>query len=532
MDGGKAGAGAATMAPIATGHGLAFRRRAPCDAVAWACRADPLHSIVFLGTVAALFCFFFRRRKPPAAPSAAELPLAAAGKLSEGPAAAPAAAPAPGDPHTPQEGAPRPPGAAQKTSPAKMPPLNMEVIKIDKSQPLQSQVAVVSVTLAEDYDRTCVDDKQRRAYCVALLRPLASNLGVPRACVGVGAMQRGSIVADLVLVQRPSYAPGGKGQASREHGNFDAHSLAQELVRALKDSASPLRANTLYAKVADVQYVPTGDLRSLHSDTVIALRNMMEPSNWPNASTSANSNRADAPALKPPAGAPNGSKSTAVAGGGAGVGGEGGTAEADFAVLGDASRLASGSDVDGYITTETSPRNPPRSLGLGPLQYSGSDDGSLAKERARPLNPLQHYSHVNGWNGDAAPNSEARPPLAPPIKEGIKEGGASPQAEAASRAAASRRSPATLGAGQFTGPAAPVASPKTPPSNNTPLTPPPKLALGALGGGSGGMYFSGRTVARADGGGDAGGGGVLGEMLAGYSGTGRKSPSAHAQVCL
>ena len=326
-----------------------------------------------------------------------------------------------------------------------MPPLNLDAIKFDSSQPLQSQVAVVCVTLNEDYDKACKEERDRRAYCVSLLRPLASSLGVPKACVGVGALQPGSIVADMLLVQRPSNAPGGKGLGGREQGNVDTHSLAKELVRSLEDSASSLRANALYSKVASAKYLPTCDLRNLHKDTVITLRNMMEPSNWPhaNATTSANNNSAaptDANALKLPPGALNSSKSTA----------EGTLEEAELGVLGDGSRLGSGSsNVDGYLTTETSPRNPPRSLGLGPLQYGSSNPASPAKDRgaggggARPRNPLQHslphplqhYASINGLNGDAGSSSAARPPLAPPVKEG----GASPQAAAASQAQVLKR---------------------------------------------------------------------------------------------
>jgi hypothetical protein len=331
-----------------------------------------------------------------------------------------------------------------------MPPLNLDAIKFDSSQPLQSQVAVVCVTLNEDYDKACKDERDRRAYCVSLLRPLSSSLGVPKACVGVGALQPGSIVVDMLLVQRPSNAPGGKGQGGREQGNVDTNSLAKELVRSLEDSASPLRANALYSKVASAKYLPTCDLRNLHKDTVITLRNMMEPSNWPhaNATTSANNNSAapaDANTLKLPPGAPNSSKSTAVTGRGA----EGTLEEAELGVLGDG-RLGSGSsNVGGYLTTETSPRNSPRSLGLGPLQYGSSTPASPAKDRgaggggARPRNPLQHslpgplqhYANIIGLNGDAGSSSAARPPLAPPVKEG----GASAHGAAASQAQVLKR---------------------------------------------------------------------------------------------
>jgi hypothetical protein len=448
------------MAPIADGHGLAFRRRVLCYAAAGPCRADPLQLLACLVVVAAVFCFFFKRRKPKAAPSVVALPTACASKLPDDQAVAPPG----GDQQTLSKGAPQtqstrgeasilPLPLAQasswqpppSTSPAKMPPLNLDAIKFDSSQPLQSQVAVVCVTLNEDYDKACKDERDRRAYCVSLLRPLASSLGVPKACVGVGALQPGSIVADMLLVQRPSNAPGGKGQGGREQGNVDTHSLAKELVRSLEDSASSLRANALYSKVAAAKYSPTGDLRDLHKDTVITLRNMMEPSNWPhaNATTSANNNSAapaDANALKLPPGALNSSKSTA----------DGTLEEAELGVLGDGSRLGSGSsNVDGYLTTETSPRNPPRSLGLGPLQYGSSNPASPAKDRgaggggARPRNPLQHslphplqhYASINGLNGDAGSSSAARPPLAPPVKQG----GASPQAAAASQAQVLKR---------------------------------------------------------------------------------------------
>ena len=172
------------MAPTS---GLGFRR--PDEGAQDAIIASPVHMVVCLGIVAAVFCFFFKRKKKAVEQTRAETD-------------------------------------AHRGSAAEADAKDVEGIEIDHVRLLKSQVAVVSVTVDADYDLMCNDEQDWLSYSMSLIRAVSSDLGIPVACVGVGSLQRGSVIAELLLVERPSTAPGGKGNGGREQGNVDVHSLA------------------------------------------------------------------------------------------------------------------------------------------------------------------------------------------------------------------------------------------------------------------------------------------------------------------
>jgi len=207
------------MAPTS---GLGFRRPDELGAQD-AIIASPVHMVVCLGIVAAVFCFFFKRKKKAVEQTRAIVAPAGASKTAVASAAT--------NTLLLNEAAVRNLAmqAARQLaagSAAEADAKDVEGIEIDHVQLLKSQVAVVSVTVDADYDLMCNDEQDRLSYSMSLIRAVSSDLGIPVACVGVGALQRGSIIAELLLVERPSTAPGGKGNGGREQGNVDVHSLA------------------------------------------------------------------------------------------------------------------------------------------------------------------------------------------------------------------------------------------------------------------------------------------------------------------
>ena len=242
------------MAPVSAHDGLAFRRPVLSRARTLVTAMDFVNILLCLGLIS-LFCFFFKKKQRNAEP---QIP----------------AAPAPAVPASSgaKNGLPILQRAADGDS-VRGPEQNAHAVvdidgrslslsdKMDGYEPLRSQVAAVSVTLDGDYDTRCKEETARKRYMHSLVQPVASDLGVPRECVGVGALQQGSIIVDLLLVQRPKSAPGGNGYGGRSQGNFDTHVLAQELVQKLTDASSSLRTSGLYSRVSHVHYEPVTDIK-------------------------------------------------------------------------------------------------------------------------------------------------------------------------------------------------------------------------------------------------------------------------------
>ena len=215
--------------------------------------------------------------------------------------------------------------------------------------PLQSKVAVVTVTLGEHLSHALQrqDEGKDRSNMQPLRDAIAADLDVPDACIGiVSARQPPPGVVDILLVQNPSSTRKAGGQGGRKMGDFDGHSLAEELVAKLSDSSSSLRATELCANVSNVQFSPLFDIRDLGEDTIACLRSMLQPSNWASLSN-----------------------------------------KIDDAI--DASEQAQGEClVVSEVQTDSTWR-PNRSIGVGPIRYPASGDDSFESGAVLSMQPGQ-----------------------------------------------------------------------------------------------------------------------------------------------
>ena len=213
--------------------------------------------------------------------------------------------------------------------------------------PLQSKVAVVTVTLGEHLSHALQrqDEGKDRSNMQPLRDAIAADLDVPDACIGiVSARQPPPGVVDILLVQNPSSTRKAGGQGGRKMGDFDGHSLAEELVKKLSDSPSSLRATELCANVSNVQHSPLFDIRDLREDTIFCLRSMLQPSNWASLSS-----------------------------------------KIDDAI--DANEQEQGERlVVSEVQTNSTWRSP-RSIGLGPMRYPASGDDSFESGAVLSMQP-------------------------------------------------------------------------------------------------------------------------------------------------
>ena len=213
--------------------------------------------------------------------------------------------------------------------------------------PLQSKVAVVTVTLGEHLSHALQrqDEGKDRSNMQPLRDAIAADLDVPDASIGiVSARQPPAGVVDILLVQNPCSTRQAGGQGGRKMGDFDGHSLAEELVKKLSDSPSSLRATELCANVSNVQHSPLFDIRDLREDTIFCLRSMLQPSNWASLSN-----------------------------------------KIDDAI--DASEQAQGEClVVSEVQTDSTWR-PNRSIGVGPIRYPASGDDSFESGAVLSMQP-------------------------------------------------------------------------------------------------------------------------------------------------
>ena len=215
--------------------------------------------------------------------------------------------------------------------------------------PLQSKVAVVTVTFGEHLSHALQsqDAGTGRSNMQPLRDAIAADLDVPDASIGiVSARQPPAGVVDILLVQNPCSTRQAGGQGGRKMGDFDGHSLAEELVEKLSDSSSSLRATELCANVSNVQFSPLFDIRDLREDTIACLRSMLQPSNWASLSN-----------------------------------------KIEDAI--DASEQAQGECLVASEVQTDSTWRPNRSIGVGPIRYPASGDDSFESGAVLSMQPGQ-----------------------------------------------------------------------------------------------------------------------------------------------
>ncbi|MGB1597104.1 MAG: hypothetical protein ACPIOQ_30370, partial [Promethearchaeia archaeon] len=218
--------------------------------------------------------------------------------------------------------------------------------------PLQSKVAVVTVTFGEHLSHAVQsqDEGTGRSNMQPLRDAIAADLDVPDASVGiVFARQPPAGVVDILLVQNPCSTRKAGGQGGRKMGDFDGHSLAEELVEKLSDSSSSLRATELCANVSNVQFSPLFDIRDLREDTIACLRSMLQASNWASLSN-----------------------------------------KIDDAI--DASEEAQGERLVVSEVQTDSTWQPHRSIGVGPIRYPASGDDSFESGAVLSMQPGQEVA--------------------------------------------------------------------------------------------------------------------------------------------